>query len=134
MLIIERHQQDEWCWWFSCYVHYLKTWRILEGSIRDFLDFVSEEKPEKKKYNRTYTFLFIQSVNEYNLKLIVFKKLYTPKEWAEVLNTISYEKALTRGPTLYLFIYHFWHKGNPFVISFFNILRLWNAAQPSTTI
>ena len=58
----------------------------------------------KKKYNRTYTFLFIQSVNEYNLKLIVLKKLYTPKEWAEVLNTISYEKALTRGPTPYLFI------------------------------
>ena len=57
----------------------------------------------RKKYNRTYTFLFIQSVNEYNLKLIVLKKLYTPKEWAEVLNRISYEKALTRGPTPYPF-------------------------------
>ena len=78
MLIIERHQQDEWCWWFSCYVHYLKTWRILEGSIRDFLDFVSEEKPEKK-YNRTYTFLVIQSVNEYNLKLIALKKIVHPE-------------------------------------------------------
>ena len=46
---------------------------------------------------------------------MALKRLYTPKEWAEVINTISYEKALTRGPT-------------PFVISFFNILRLWNAA------
>ena len=57
----------------------------------------------KKKYNRTYTFLFIQYVNEYNLKLMALKRLYTPKEWAEVLNTISYEKALTRGPTPYPF-------------------------------
>ena len=82
----------------------------------------------KKKYDRTYTFLFIQSVNEYNLKLMALKRLYTPKEWAEGLNTISYEKALTRGPTPYLFIYHFWHKSTPFVISFFNMLKLWNAA------
>ena len=85
----------------------MKTWRILEGSIRDFLDFVSEEKPEKKNTIELTLFLFIQSVNECNLKLMALKRLYTPKEWAEVLNTISYEKALTRGPTLYLFIYHF---------------------------
>ena len=55
---------------------------------------------------------------------MALKRLYTPKGWAEVLNTISYEKAQTRGPTPHLFIYHFWHKGTPFVFSFFNILRL----------
>ena len=33
----------------------------------------------KKKYNRTYTFLFIQSVNEYNLKLIALKKIVHPE-------------------------------------------------------
>ena len=33
----------------------------------------------KNKYNRTYTFLFIQSVNEYNLKLIALKKIVHPE-------------------------------------------------------
>ena len=40
----------------------------------------------KKKYNITYTFSFVQFVNEYNLKLMALKRLYTPKGWAEVLN------------------------------------------------
>ena len=31
----------------SSYVHYLKTFRILEGSFRDFLDSVSVEISEK---------------------------------------------------------------------------------------
>ena len=34
----------------------------------------------KKKYNRTYTFLFSQSVNEYNLKLMALKKDCTPRK------------------------------------------------------
>ena len=34
---------------------------------------------ESWKKNITYTFLFIQSVNEYNLKLMALKRLYTPK-------------------------------------------------------
>ena len=50
---------------------------------------------------------------------MALKRLYTPKGWAEVLNTISYEKALTRGTTPYLFIYHFRHKGTLFVFSLF---------------
>ena len=78
MLIIERHQQGEWSWWFSCYARYSKSVHIPEGSIRDFVDSVSEEKPEKK-YNITYTFSFVQFVNEYNLKLMALKRLYTPQ-------------------------------------------------------
>ena len=62
MLTIERHQQDEWCLWFSCYVHYSKIYQILEGSFRDFLDSVSAKKSEKKAIKLTLV-LFIQPVN-----------------------------------------------------------------------
>ena len=51
---------------------------------------------------------------------MALKRLYTPEGvgggGVEVLNTISYGEALTRGPTLYLFIYHFWHKRYAFRI------------------
>ena len=47
MLTIERYQQDIMML-MSSYVHYLKTFRIREGSFRDFLDSVSVEISEKQ--------------------------------------------------------------------------------------
>ena len=57
---------------------------------------------------------------------MALERLYTPEGvgggggW--VLNTISYGESLTRGPTLYLFIYHFWHKRYAFRI---HVIEKW---------
>ena len=47
---------------------------------------------------------------------MALKRLYIPERVVgDVSYTISYGEGLTRGPTPYLFIYHFWNKGTPFV-------------------
>ena len=75
MLTIERHQQDEWCLWFSCYVHYSKIYQILEGSFRDFLDSVSAEKSEKKKQYNLHLFYLFNLLTMKHLKINGFKKI-----------------------------------------------------------
>ena len=46
----------------SSYVHYLKTFRIREGSFRDFLDSVSVEISEKQM-QKNVNLIFFQPVN-----------------------------------------------------------------------
>ena len=46
----------------SSYVHYLKTFRIREGSFRDFLDSVSVEISEKQM-QKNLNLIFFQPVN-----------------------------------------------------------------------
>ena len=46
-----------------------------------------------------------------------------PWRGEDVFNKISYGEALPRGPTRYLFIYHFWQKRFPFCIP---LIHKWN--------
>ena len=64
------------------------TWRrgVFSKALSGIFLILFPKRNLKKKNNRTYTFLFIQPVNEYSLKLMTLKRLYTPKGWAEVLN------------------------------------------------